>query len=64
MKKWWFSIFCWIVAVSITIFSVVMLFVDEEQFYMSTQMFSVLSPALLLIIIGSINKPRKEKDND
>ena len=59
MKKWWFSVCCWIVAVGFTIYAVVTMFVDEEIFFYTTQLISVLGPVLLLITIGMACAPKK-----
>ena len=63
MKKWWFSIVCYIFAVSLTIYSLVgAWFLDDDIWWKSTQIISMLSSMLLLIIIGVANQPQKNKD--
>ena len=65
MKKWWFSIVCYITAVLLAIYSIVgAWFLDDEVWFMTTQIISTLSSCLLLIIIGGVNQPRKEKKDD
>lgn len=61
MKKWWFSIVCYTSAVLLAIYSAVgAWFLDDEIWWMTTQIISTLSSCLLLIIIGVANAPRKE----
>lgn len=65
MKKWWFAIVCYIVAILLAIYSVVgAWFLDKEIWWMTTQIISMLSSCLLLIIIGVANTPRKENKDE
>ena len=62
MKKWWFSIVCYISAVLLAMYSIIgAWFLDDYVWFMTTQIISTLSSALLLIIIGVVNQPRKGK---
>lgn len=61
MKKWWFSIVCYVVAVLLATYSIVgAWFLDDESWWITTQIISTLSSCLLLIIIGVANQPKKE----
>jgi hypothetical protein len=52
MRKWWFSIFCYTVAVLLAIYPIVgAWFLDDESWWITTQIISTLSSCLLLIII-------------
>ena len=65
IKNWWFSIVCYIVAVLLAIYSIVgAWFLDDETWWMATQIISTLSSCLLLIIIGVANQPRKENKDE
>ena len=65
MKKWWFSMVCYITAILLLIYSFVgAWFLDDETWWMTTQIISTLSSCLLLIIIGVANTPRKENKNE
>lgn len=65
MRKWWFSIFCFIVAILISIWSVVALFIlDNWDYIMTMTLLGGLSPCLLLIIVGVANTPNKEKKDE
>lgn len=62
LKKSWFSLICYITAILLLIFSIVgAWFLDDETWWMATQLISTLSSVLLLIIIGVANQPREEK---
>ncbi len=61
MKKWWFSIICWVVAIGLGIYSLIaLIWFDNDLFFRTTQIISSLSSILLLIIIGVANQPQKE----
>lgn len=61
MKKWWFSIICYVMACILLLFPIVgAWFLDYESWWVTTQIISVLSSCLLLIIIGVANQPRKD----
>ena len=65
MKKWWFSIICYITAILLAVYSIVgAWFLDDEIWWITTQIISTLSSALLLIIIGVVNQPRKESKDE
>lgn len=63
MKKWWFSILCYVCAIAITLFIVVGNFTigNIDDYINILLILSSLSPILLLIIIGVANQPRKDK---
>ena len=62
MKKWLFSIFCYVAALIVTLFAVLGYWILEEETYIYViLMVNALSPTLILIIIGIVNSPRKEK---
>ena len=62
LKKSWFSFVCYITAILLAIYSIIgAWFLDDETWWMTTQIISTLSSCLLLIIIGVANQPRKEK---
>ena len=61
LKKSWFALICYITAILLAIYSVVgAWFLDNETWWMITQIISTLSSCLLLIIIGIANTPKKE----
>lgn len=66
LKKSWFSLICYITAILLATYSIVgAWFLDDEIWWMTTQIISTLSSCLLLIIIGIANQPRKEnKENE
>ena len=65
MKKWWFSIVCYVVACILIIYPIVgAWFLDDEVWFVTTQIISVSSSSLLLIIIGVANQPRKENEDE
>ena len=65
MKKWWFSIVCYISAILLAMYSIVgAWFLDDYVWFMTTQIISTFSSALLLIIIGVISQPRKENKDE
>ena len=65
MRKWLFSIICYITAILLATYSLVgAWFLDDEAWWMTTQIFSVISSSLLLIIIGEANRPRKDDKDE
>lgn len=61
MKKWWFSIFCYLMAVLLPIYTIVAtLFFDEELLFISLVLISSICPTLMFIVIGVANQPQKE----
>ena len=65
MKKCWYSIVCYIVAILLSIYSIVgAWFLDDETWWIATQIISILSSCLLLIIIVVANMPRKENKDE
>lgn len=59
LKNWLFSILCYIIAIGLLIYIIVVMWIDYEVFFKTTQLISSLSPILLLIIIGIANQPKK-----
>ena len=65
LKKSWFSLICYITAVLLATYSIVgAWFLDDEIWWMTTQIISTLSSCLLLIIIGVANMPKKESEDE
>lgn len=65
LKKSWFSFLCYITAILLAIYSVAgVWFLDDEIWWMTTQIISTLGSFLLLIIIGIANQPRKESKDE
>ncbi len=65
LKKSWFSLICYITAILLAIYSIVgAWFLDDEIWWMTTQIISTLSSYLLLIIIGVANMPKKENKDE
>lgn len=65
LKKSWFSLICYITAILFEIYCLVgAWFLDDEIWWMTTQIISTLSSCLLLIIIGVANQPRKENKDE
>jgi len=63
MKKWWFSIVCYLMAVLLPIYTIVAtLFFDEELLFLSLVLISCICPTLMFIVIGVANQPQKNKD--
>lgn len=62
MRKYLFSIICFIIAVSIPIYLLLApLWVDRETFIYTTSVIGSFTTSLLLIVVGAANMPRKEK---
>ena len=60
LKKWWFSLFCYVAAIFITIYATVYLFIDDYAFVIITHITSgIFIPATFYILLGSSNKPKK-----
>ncbi|MBO7716022.1 MAG: hypothetical protein J6S85_20830 [Methanobrevibacter sp.] len=65
LKKTWFSLLCYISAILLAAYSLVgAWFLDDEIWWMTTQIISTLSCCLLLIVIGVANMPRKENKDE
>ena len=66
MKKWWFSILMFVLALIILIYGIVMLCLGEiELFYQGGILASYSIMALLILIMSLANMPKKEnKDNE
>ena len=65
LRKSWFSFICYITAILLAIYPIVgAWFLDDEIWWMATQIISTLSSCLLLIIIGVANMPRKENKDE
>ena len=62
MKKWWFSIVMFVFALIILVYGIVMLCLGEiELFYQGGILASYSIMALIVLLIGFANMPRKEK---
>lgn len=61
MKGLWFSVLNFATAIFITIFSLIMLFLDEDTFIRAALLSSVLGTSLILVLIGAANLPKKEE---
>ena len=62
MKKWWFSIVMFAFALIILIYGIVMLCLGEiELFYQGGILASYSILALIVLLIGLADMPRKEK---
>jgi len=61
IKKWGFSIFCYIIALAITAYIIVGSFLRlwDDDYAVVLLEINALSPILLLIIIAEGNKPKK-----
>lgn len=65
MKKWWFSIFCWVMAIALPIYVIIAInLFDEETLFYTLIILSSITPVMLLTIIGCIDMPRKENKNE
>ena len=65
LKKWWFSIFCFLSSVFVIVYCLVMLFIgDIDTQIKITMMIVSLTCSLTMICIGVINQPRKENTNE
>jgi len=65
MKKWWFSILCFLASILIPTCTVLALLTHEEEYILYTLVLnSCIAPALLLIIIGVANTPKKKVKNE
>lgn len=67
MRKWLFSILCYTLATCLSLFTVIGLFtINEYDYLLTLEVFQMLAPILLLMLIGAINEPKnkgKEKEN-
>ena len=65
MKKWWFSIVCWVIALAFPIYTIIAigLFDEETLFYTSILMNCITSSSIFLVI-GVANQPRKENKDE
>ena len=61
IKKWWFSILCFVTAIAITIYCTIIMFIDNDLFVRSTMLISSLTASLVIIVIGAANQPKNEK---
>ena len=64
MKKWWYSIVCYIVGVLLLIYSFAGdWFLDNKTWWMVVRIISTLG-SFLLLIIGFANQPRKDNKDE
>ena len=62
MKKYLFSIICFIIAISIMIYMLIAPFwVDVETFVYTASAIGMSTTSILLMVIGMANMPKKEK---
>ena len=62
MKKWWFSILCYLMAIIFPIYTVIAITLfDEELLFHTLVLTSCITPVLMFIVIGVANQPRKGK---
>lgn len=60
MKKWIFSILCYLMALALPIYTSIVVNLRDEDFIFLTMVFmSSIAPALMFIILGIISQPRK-----
>lgn len=66
IKDYLFSIFMFAVAIAITLFVLIgyFEFASDDDFIYALLIINCLSPVILMIFIGVICLPRKEKDNE
>jgi len=65
MKKWWFSIVMFIFALIVLVYGIVMLCLGEiELFYEGGILASYSIMALIVLLIGLANTPKKENKDE
>ena len=65
LKKWWFSLFMYSVALLIIAYMIIMWFLNEEEyFFVGGIACSCIIAFLICITIGISNQPNKEKTNE
>jgi hypothetical protein len=66
IKDYWFSLCCFLLALGILLFICIYWFIEglSDDFITSLLFINCLSPIILLIIIGGLSMPRKEKGNE
>ena len=61
MKKYLFSVICFVIAVSIPIYLLLApLWVDNETFIYTASVIGSFTTSILLMVVGMANMPRKE----
>ena len=65
LKEWWFSIFCFVMAIVIPIYTIIAinLFEEELLIYLLV-LLSCITPSLMFIVLGVANQPKKESKNE
>ena len=63
LKNWWFSIFCWICALIMSIWVVIGFFTkfDSDDYIITLLVLDSLSPILMAIAIGCVNQPGSDE---
>lgn len=62
LKKWWFSILCYCIALFIVVYVMAYLFIDDYAFIIITHLTSgMVVPALIFVGIAAANRPGKDK---
>lgn len=65
IKNWFFSIFCYSMAIAFPIYTIIaMMLFDEELLFYTLVMFSCIAPSLMLVIFGIANQPKKDNKNE
>ena len=65
MKKWWFSIVMFIFSLIILIYGIVMICLGKtELFYQGGVLASYSIMAIIILLIGLANAPKKENDDE
>lgn len=66
LKKWWFSILMFVFAIALTLYITVGTFTlaSDDDFVYTMLLVSSSSPVLILLLIGVLGMPRKEKTDE
>lgn len=61
IKNWFFSIFCYAMAILLPIYTIIAMMLFEEELLLYTLFtFSCITPSLMFIVLGVANQPKKE----
>jgi len=64
IKKWWFTLVCFISALLIVVFGIIYLFTDYSNFLYLTHITSgICIPVALLIIVGFASLDKENKND-
>lgn len=66
LKKWWFSILMFVIAIALTLYIIIGTFtlINDDDFVYTMLLVSSSSPVLILLLIGVLGMPRKEKNDE